>query len=291
MPDIGKSIATALQVVPVLRGSNFDNWKARYGDVANMLKWHAELLDLDPNAGPYDFANETELQGIHRSIAWQVIVKTLAEQSDVIEGQETEGKRNARDAYRAVVAEYDSPTTSNTTDTIQRLMKLKMSDVIPPQIRPFAARLMKMSKTIESQGGTATPDHFLMTIFLEGLPVQDYEALKTTVSMEQGMTFALAVTKARNFAVHKGLERSRGDTEVPPAEQRRKQELYFTDQEAFNKMYKIASEVSSKPDWRSSVKCHGCGKQGHIQKDCKSRTGQKQVQELLEGPLWVWRQM
>ena len=104
MPDIGKSIATALQVVPVLRGSNFDNCKARYGDVANMLKWHAELLDLDPDAGPYDFANESELQGIHRSIAWQVIVKTLAEQSDIIEGQETEGKRNARDAYRAVVS-------------------------------------------------------------------------------------------------------------------------------------------------------------------------------------------
>ena len=82
LPDIGKSIATALQVVPVLRGSNFDSWKARYGDVANMLKWHDDLLDLDPNAGPYDFAHETELQGINRSIAWQVIVKTLAEQSD-----------------------------------------------------------------------------------------------------------------------------------------------------------------------------------------------------------------
>jgi hypothetical protein len=127
-------------------------------------------------------------------------------------------------------------------------MTLKMSDVTPPQIRPFAAKLMKMSKTIQSQGGTATPDHFLMTIFLAGLPAQDYEALKTTVSMEQGMTFALAVTKARNFAVHKGLERSRSDADLPPAGQQRKQEVYFTDQEAFNKMYKIASEVSSKPD-------------------------------------------
>ena len=91
LPDFGKSIATAMQVVPILRGSNFDSWKARYGDVANMLKWHDELLDLDPNAGPYDLAHETELQGINRSIAWQVIVKTLAEQSDIIEGQETEG--------------------------------------------------------------------------------------------------------------------------------------------------------------------------------------------------------
>jgi hypothetical protein len=69
-----------------------------------MLRWHAELLNLDPSAAPYDFTNETELQEIHRSIAWQVIVKTLAEQSDIIEGQETEGKRNAGNAYRAVVA-------------------------------------------------------------------------------------------------------------------------------------------------------------------------------------------
>lgn len=235
------------------------------------------MLDLDPNAGPYDFDNETELQKVNRSIAWQVIVKTLAEQSDIIEGQETEGKRNARDAYRAVVAEYDSQTTSNTTDIIARLMTLKMSDVAPPQIRPFAAKLMKMAKTIQSQGGAATPDHFLMTIFLAGLPGQDYDALRTSVSMEQGMTFALAVTKARNFAVHKGLERTRGDADLPPAEHRRKQEIYVTDQEAFNKMYKIAAEVNSKPDWKASAKCHGCGRRGHILKDCKFQAGQKQA--------------
>ena len=275
LPDIGKSIATALQVIPVLRGSNFDSWKARYGDVANMLKWHAELLDLDPNAGPYDFDHETELQERNRSIAWQVIVKTLAEQSDIIEGQETEGKRNARDAYRAVVAEYDSQTTSNTTDTIARLMKLKMSDVIPPQIRPFAAKLMKMAKTIQGQGGAATPDHFLLTIFLAGLPSQHYATLTTSVSMEPNMTFALAVTKARAFAVHKGLERTRGDADLPPAEHRRKQEVYLTDQEAFNEMFKIAAEANSKTDWRASVECHSCGKRGHIMKDCKFRTGPK----------------
>jgi hypothetical protein len=61
---------------------------------------------------------------------------TLAEQAVIIAAQETEGKRNARDAYRAVVTEYDRPTTSNTTNIIARLKKLQMSDVIPPQIRP-----------------------------------------------------------------------------------------------------------------------------------------------------------
>ena len=48
-----------------------------------------------------------------------------------------------------------------------------------------------------------------------GLPDQDYEVLKTNVSMEPGVTFALAVSKARDFAMHKGLERGRGGTDLP----------------------------------------------------------------------------
>jgi hypothetical protein len=38
----------------------------------------------------------------------------------------------------------------------------------------------------------------MLTIFLEGLPAQDYG----TVVMEQNLTFERAVSKARDFAVH-----------------------------------------------------------------------------------------
>ena len=69
---------------------------------------------------------------------------------------------------------------------------------------------------------------------------------------------------------------------MPPIEQKRKQEVYFTaDQEAFNKMYKIATEVNFGP--RNRVRCNGCGKQGHMVKDCKSRRGERWCAETFPG--------
>ena len=45
-----------------------------------------------------------------------------------------------------------------------------------------------------------------MTIFLNGLKDQDDEVLRTNVSMEPQMAFEKAVSRARDFAMYKGLD-------------------------------------------------------------------------------------
>ena len=174
-------------------------------------------------------------------VAWQVILKTIGQNRDVIATQEADGRRNARDAYRAVVAEFNSTTVSGTTSLASNLLRFKMSDAKPPQVRVFAAELVRMNKMVASKVGHALPDHFLLSIFLEGLP-HDYGEMRTQAAMKQTLTFAEAVVMARKYAVYKGLETMRGDTD-PPGEKRGKQEVYAVDdqdQRQFNKMFKIA---------------------------------------------------
>ena len=79
----------------------------------DILEWQAGLLDLNPGAGEYDFDGEDSKQKFDRMVAWQDMLETLVNHRDVIEVQVAEEKRNARDAFRAVVTEFSRTTMSH----------------------------------------------------------------------------------------------------------------------------------------------------------------------------------
>ena len=70
------------------------------------------------------------------------MLKTLTNHRDIIEVQVAE-RRDARDAFRAVVTEFSRTTASNITSLVGKLMTLRLANVILPHVRIFAAQLAK----------------------------------------------------------------------------------------------------------------------------------------------------
>ena len=205
---VGADLKAVKELVPQLEKDGFQRWHLAMTNIASMLSWCPELMDITK---VYDMSSENETQVVDRTVAWMLMRRTIEGHEDLIETQLQAGTNDFNLAFKCIHDEYNRATTGHVNTMVRELFALTMTQS-QTSVRQFSALIVRKANRLKTLGGGDTNEAQLLSIFMGGLPMPDYAALQQHLRFNKTTTLADATTRARDFAVSEGLENEAGQT-------------------------------------------------------------------------------
>ena len=155
-------------------------------------------------------------------MAWLVLTRTTEGFEDLIEEEVQSGKKDFTAVFKIIHHEFNRVTTSNLNALNKELFNAKMDGA-------FAADLLRKSNKIEEIApGNGFTDLQLLTVFMEGLPME-YKELVQHLRFRKVNSLKSVVDQARDFAVANHLENEAGISLSSTAPRKVQQVFSMTD--------------------------------------------------------------
>ena len=193
----------------------------------------------------YDLENEDDGDEMNRTVAWLVLIRTTEGFEDLIEEEVQSGRKDFTAAFKTIHEEFNRVTTSNLNALNKELFNAKM-DGTELSVRAFAADLLRKSNKIEEIApGNGFTDLQLLTIFMEGPPME-YKELVQHLRFRKVNSLKSAVDQARDFAIANRLENEAGINLASTAPRKVQQVFAVTD--GIGVQNKMNAEISARQD-------------------------------------------